>query len=196
MTQFQEFRIYPSQESYLSNSPDWTALSGHISFEQSSLVSEDGKQYRLNFGKFSLNDALADLDLNAPVSKVTWFIPKDPYAWYCGHIDGVQHYAYKFLDRWYGVKKNTTVELNGFIPMDNKRAFKRCLKIVRFNGTDNITNCYIWETPKYLMQQLAEKKLRFTKAKASTKQLAVAFVDDENGTDVIGYIYPAQSESA
>lgn len=190
MTQSQKFRIYPSQASYLANSPDWTPLSGEISFEKCALISDDGKQYRLNLAKYALNNPWDDIDLNAPISKVIWFIPMDDCKWRIGLSKAIQLYAFKEENQWYAhLTGNNVQRLERFEPLEIKRIYRNCLKIIRCNGSEQVLNCFVWETPKFVIQQLGPKKVRFAKMTDPQDQMPVAFVDDENGEEVIGYIY-------
>lgn len=190
MTHLQEFRIYPSQESYLANSPDWTPLSGEISLEKCSLICVDGKEYRLNLAKFAINNPWDDMDLNSPISKVVWFLPLDERKWFMGVSNGIELYAFKENERWFAqVRGKVGQPLEIFEPYDTKRIFKRCLKVIQNNGAKQILRCFVWETPKYVMQQMGLKKVQFSKMTEPQDQMSVAFVDDEKGEEVIGYIY-------
>ena len=193
MTHLQEFRIYPSQESYLADSPDWTPLSGEYSLEKCTLIAVDGKEYRLNFAKFAINNPWDDMDLNSPISRVIWFIPLDDYKWYVGHLNGTQLYAFKENNLWYAHAYDNVVQpVNDFKVYDTKRTYKRCLKVIQSNGTIQVLSRFVWETPKFVMHQLGPNKLRFAKMTEPQDQKPVAFVDDANGEEVIGYIYESK----
>lgn len=192
MTQSQAFRIYPSKESYLANSPDWEPLSGEISFEKNALISDDGKQYRLNLAKYAINNPWDDYDLNAPINKVIWFIPLDDHKWFMGSFKCNQIYAFKENDQWFGHAHGNVVQpLNDFEIYDPKRSYKRCLKVIQNNGAIQVLSQFVWETPKFVMQFLGAKKLRFSRMTEPQEQMPAAFVDDENGEEVLGYIYPS-----
>lgn len=192
MTESQAFRIYPSKESYLANSPDWEPLSGEISFEKCALISDDGKQYRLNLAKYALNNPWDDFDLNAPINKVIWFIPLDDCKWRIGLSNANQEYAFKEENQWYGhLTANTVRLLEKFRPLETKRIYRLCLKIIRCNGSEQVLKCFVWETPKYVVQQMGPQKVRFSRMTESQEQMPAAFVDDENGEEVIGFIYPS-----
>ncbi|MEC6128071.1 hypothetical protein, partial [Acinetobacter ursingii] len=61
----------------------------------------------------------------------------------------------------------------------------------RCNGSEQVLKCFVWETPKYVVQQMGPKKVRFSRMTESQEQMPAAFVDDENGEEVIGFIYPS-----
>ena len=192
MNILEKFRIYPTQESFAAQSSDWTEITGDIDFEKSALITSDGKQYRLNFSKYSLNDPWEDMDFNTPISRIVWFIPLDDYKWRIGSEAGIQYYGFKENNNWYlHTNGNTVGKANNFIPADIKRSYRRCLKVIRSNGVDSFLMCFPWESPKFIIEQAGPKKIRHTQMTKDQDQMPTAYVDDENQEEVIGYIYPA-----
>lgn len=186
----QEFRIYPSIESYKTNSNEWIALTGHISFEKGLLIASDGKEYRLNYNKYSLNNPWDDLDFNVPISTVVWFIPLDVHKWHIGSVKADQYYAYKKSKEWIVLRDRDTEKSEDFKPLEIKRTFRRCLKVIRKDGDLQVMRCFVWETPKFFVQQIGHKKVRFSKMTKPVDTLPAAFIDDEDGISVKSYIFP------
>lgn len=192
MTTLEKFRIYPTKESFESQSPDWKEIEGDIDLEKSALITNDGKEYRLNFSKYSLNDPWEDMDLNTPISSIVWFIPLDDYKWRIGSEKGTQYYGFKENNNWYlHSHGNIAGKANNFKLADIKRTYRCCLKVTRNNGVDRFSVCFPWESPKFIIEQRGPKRIRHTKMTKDQNQMPTAFVDDNNQEEVIGYIYPA-----
>lgn len=191
MTTQETFRIYPTQESFKAQSSDWTEITGEIHFDKSVLITSDGKEFRLNFSKYSLNDPWEDIDSSNSEGGIVWFIPLDDYKWHFGTVYAETYYGFKENNQWFvHLYDNDVNRANTFEVFDKNRTFSRCLKIIRKDGVDRYSMCFTWATNKSIMNQVRYKKVRYTKMTKPQDQMPTAFVDDANQEEVIGYIYP------
>lgn len=184
----QEFRIYPAIKDVLANDHQGSPLFGSISLEDRVLIAEDGTRYHLNLAKYAINDTCVDGDNNGSVDGM-WFIPLDEEKWCMGDVSGGAYYGFEQDGRWLVyVSDNTVQPTKHFNPLEGV-SFKRCIRVVRIDGDEQVMSCFVEEKPKLIIQYCEGVNLPLAKMTRPQDHLATAFVNDENG-NVVGYIYP------
>lgn len=188
------FRIYKTKDEFISNKANYVEIQGQIDFQKACFKAHDGNEYRLNLSKFAVNDPLADLDLSKPSSKVCWLVPQDSHKWQLGYHQNDSSspiYVYRENDKLYGLSKGQIIVVENIIFDNSKRTYQRCTKYIQNNGIQILNNCFVWETQKSFFHQVNGKKVKFSKMNDPQDSLPVAFIDDQNSEEILGYIFMA-----